>query len=117
MSREEMIEKLESFCKNHKLCDDYPACPLYNSEWDCDFSALTDSELEKEYNEVFGRKITIPADATNGEVIKACFPNAELIRQEEHGFSYVYFTPDSDGSSWQIREEWCNAPYKAESEE
>ena len=54
---------------------------------------------------------------TNGDVIKAMFPNAEIIEIERFGYQYIYLTIDNLGSSWRIRKEWWNSPYKTESEE
>ena len=113
MNREEMIKKLESFCENRDYCnaDEEHMCPLFfiNS---CDFSDFSDTELENAYNEAFGRKITIPAGATNGDVIKLMFPAYEVEIEGDHVTCWI------DEHKWiRFDLDWWNAPYKAESEE
>ena len=57
--------------------------------------------------------LTIPDNPTNGDIIKALFPNVKII---DNGFTIEWrengkFITTFDGNDW-----W-NAPYKAESEE
>ena len=117
MIREEMIKKLKSFCVNQEHCnvDGEPVCPLCHYEWNCDFHALSDSELTKAYNDVFGRKIMISTDATNGDVIKALFPDSIRAIHQSGGLTSVLFQPGVILED--RRSEWWNAPYKAESED
>ena len=48
----------------------------------------------------------IPDNATNGDVIKAMFPNAKI----EHQGGIIRFIVDC--WSFQIAEDWWNAPYQ-----
>ena len=52
--------------------------------------------------------IPIPKNATNGDVIKAMFPNISIY---EHGSTY------SVNNEYNFNSTWWNKPYKAESEE
>lgn len=58
--------------------------------------------------------LTIPENPTNGDMIKALFPNAEIFRREEYGYQYVYVTIQDMGSSWKIRGEWWDTQWKEE---
>lgn len=58
----------------------------------------------------------LPKDATNGDMIKSMFPDSHIVFGKEYGYHYVYVRADCEGSSWKIREEWWNAPYKADKE-
>lgn len=49
---------------------------------------------------------------TNRDVIKIVFPNAEICERAEGSYEYIYVTPDKYGSSWRIRKEWWDLPYK-----
>ena len=55
--------------------------------------------------------LTLPKNPTNGDMIKAMFPNAEIFRREEYGYQYVFVTIQDMGNSWKIRGEWWDAPY------
>ena len=54
----------------------------------------------------------LPKDATNGDMIETMFPDSHIVFGKEYGYHYVYVRADCEGSSWKIREEWWNAPYK-----
>ena len=58
--------------------------------------------------------IIIPDNATNGDVIKAMFPNIETFEEEDVPQN-IYFSIEGDVLC--LRKEWWNAPYKAESED
>ena len=60
----------------------------------------------KDYEIAIINGTPITDDATNGEVIKAMFPNAKI----EHQGGIVRFIVD--GWSFQIAEDWWNAPYQ-----
>jgi len=70
-------------------------------------------EIEGDYDIV----TALPQNATNGDVIKAMFPNLEWInRNKDVDFYYL----DSDTPytpKLSTFRSWWNAPYKAESEE
>lgn len=51
--------------------------------------------------------INIPEDATNGDVIKAMFPNREV----HDGYTVVYY-----GVEIRVDRDFWEAPYKAKSE-
>lgn len=58
---------------------------------------------------------TISEDATNGDMIKAMFPNADIEYWAEYSTYNVEFPNDNDVKHFSY--DWWNAPYKAESEE
>lgn len=61
--------------------------------------------------------ISIPEGATNGDMIKALFPNCEQKENIHNGYFEMYFDGDFGNPSYmRVREYWWNAPYK-ESEE
>ena len=62
-------------------------------------------------------QIDILKGAMNKEVLTCLFPNAEVTEREEHGCKYVYFTPDKDGASWRIHEDFWNARYEPNNEQ
>lgn len=55
----------------------------------------------------------IPDNATNGDVIKVVFPNTESRLDENTGIMLVKWV---DGTVKTFKENWWNAPYRAESE-
>lgn len=57
--------------------------------------------------------IVIPNNATNGDVIKALFPDVKI--HQSGGYTGCLFRPSVMLDD--IRSEWWNAPYKAESED
>lgn len=59
--------------------------------------------------------INIPEGATNGDVIKAMFPNAYDISNGKGGVSVYNF--GGTEIPYGFNEIWWNAPYKAESED
>jgi hypothetical protein len=62
--------------------------------------------------------IRIPKGATNGDVIKAMFPNCEQKENIHNGYFEMYFDGDFGNPSYmRVREYWWNAPYKKEVEE
>lgn len=61
-------------------------------------------------------KVCVPKDATNGDMIKAMFPNAktwEVARDDVH-CAYIEFKDICEIKSFPLS--WWNAPYKTESE-
>ena len=64
--------------------------------------------------------IPIPANATNGDMIKAMFPNAKIVRGL-YGISGTPLMCLNLGTGYDVHEmsfveDWWNAPYRAESE-
>ena len=60
--------------------------------------------------------IPIPDNATNGDVIKAMFPNTE-VDDYDYGKDPVIDVYGIDNTEYiTLRKAWWNAPYKAESE-
>ena len=53
------------------------------------------------------RAILIPEGATNGDIIKAMFPNIEIIYHDDDIELY-----DKDSISAEVLYSWWNAPYK-----
>lgn len=65
--------------------------------------------------------LTIPKNPTNGDMIKAMFPNAEIecgsVIDENCEFFKIVYVKYNGHSAWVHYElDWWNAPYKAESE-
>lgn len=58
--------------------------------------------------EALTNSIPIPEGATNGDMIKAMFPNISIY---EHGSTY------SVNNEYNFNSTWWNKPYKAESED
>lgn len=57
--------------------------------------------------------ITIPDGATNGDVIKALFPNAEIIRGQIKGENVDRIHLRNNGLLMaSFYEDWWNAPYQ-----
>ncbi len=54
--------------------------------------------------------IEIPNKATNGDVIKALFPNCLICTGES--FVSFWYTKEEDGRYVQFRNFWWNAPYE-----
>lgn len=66
-------------------------------------------EMEKE--EFCADVIPIPKGATNGDVIKAMFPNVEFNRGD-YGISTCFMKMNNDVGFASLYETWWNAPYK-----
>ena len=62
-----------------------------------------------------GKNIFIHENATNGDVIKAVFPNTNIEYWAEYSTYNVEFPNDNDVKHFSY--DWWNAPYKAESED
>ncbi len=54
---------------------------------------------------------TLPQNATNGDVIKAMFPNAQIEYWAEYSTYNVEFPNDNDVKHFSY--DWWNAPYEA----
>lgn len=61
--------------------------------------------------------VEIAGNLTNGDVVKAMFPNATFY-EDTHGYGYVYSDVVRCKENYMMTydKEWWNAPYKAESE-
>ena len=89
---DELNERFESSCTTECAC-----CPY--SDDNCGLVHEADTV----------NAIVIPEGATNGDVIKAMFPNFHTDEM-----SHTIWVGYDDMS---FRKEWWNAPYKAESED
>ena len=58
--------------------------------------------------------LTIPENPTNGDMIKAMFPKADIEYWAEYSAYSVIFPFDNDVKYFSY--DWWNAPYKAESD-
>lgn len=59
------------------------------------------------------KAIPIPDGATNGDVIKAMFPDCEQKRPINNGYFEMYFNKDLRNASYmRVSKEFWNAPYK-----
>lgn len=75
--------------------------------------------FEKEAHDNAKRVVVIPDNATNGDAIKAMFPN---FRQTDHfelteTCEIIYLRNGEEICEIRCSKEWWNALYKAESEE
>ena len=62
--------------------------------------------------------IEITEGATNGDMIKAMFPNCEQKEHIHNGYFEMYFDKDLGNASYmRVSNDWWNAPYKREVEE
>lgn len=70
---------------------------------------MNKAELIKALAELLTEKMEIGEEPTNGEVIKAVFPTAEIIETTYNGFHVVevWF----GGFLVRFRREWWNSPY------
>ena len=60
--------------------------------------------------------ISIPEDATNGDVIKAMFPNGKIIKTEDGDCGYEIYLDDTYSFCSWFDGLWWNAKYKGVSE-
>jgi hypothetical protein len=59
----------------------------------------------------------LPDGVTNGDIIKALFPNCEQKENIHNGYFEMYFDGDFGNPSYmRVREYWWNSPYKKEVE-
>ena len=58
------------------------------------------------------RAILIPEGATNGDMIKAMFPNAEIKSGDKKGNRNIFYVWIDNWCIGSFRLEWWNAPYK-----
>ena len=57
--------------------------------------------------------IPIPEGATNGDMIKAMFPNCEQKEHMNNGYFEMYFDNDLRNASYmRVSKDWWNAPYQ-----
>ena len=75
--------------------------------------------LETIENQSELKAIVIPPNATNGDMIKAMFPNVEIVRQEINSISNNIVVRDNSflGAINRFHADWWNAPYKREVED
>jgi len=81
------------------------------SEYDDDFISYSKSQINSLPT---ADVIPIPEGATNGDMIKAMFPQWDL--REEIGYEYKLFG-ETHKFEGLVDEDWWNAPYKKEVEE
>lgn len=74
--------------------------------------------IDKERFREVVHRIEIPKNATNGDMIKAMFPNCEQKGNIHNRYFEMYFDNDLRNASYMtVNKEWWNAPYKKEVEE
>lgn len=64
--------------------------------------------------EVIEVKVCVPKDATNGDMIKAMFPNAWKSNYIDSDNKCTLYIGDDE---LEVDIDWWNAPYKTESED
>lgn len=69
--------------------------------------------LEQLEQEPRTNNITIPKDATNGDAIKAMFPNCEQKEHMNNGYFEMYFDTDFRNASYmRVHKYWWRASYQ-----
>ena len=69
-------------------------------------------------NQIKGNCTYIPDNATNGDMIKAMFPNCEQKEHINNGYFEMYFDKDLGNASYmRVSKDWWDAPYKKEVKE
>lgn len=72
----------------------------------------------RDYDIPIHNAIIVPNNATNGDVIKAMFPDYKQKAHINNGYFEMYFNNDiRDASYMRVSKEFWNAPYKREVEE
>lgn len=101
MNKEELIRNLKYTEKKHRndTVDTF----------DTDISMMCSDVLR-----VLENCIEIPEGATNGDMIKALFPDIESRLDEKTGIVLVKWV---DGTTKTFKASWWNAPYQKEVEE
>ena len=57
--------------------------------------------------------IEIPPNATNGDMIKAMFPNIQLADHFDYGNAVIdYYEIKNTYTEFRVASDWWNAPYK-----
>lgn len=96
---------------------DLPSCPLKSCRYQNDGNC-TDTKNYKDC--ILRDMIQIPQNATNGDVIKAMFPQIEVEHNNSgiHDLMNVY-NLDSNKVQFPtpLFTDWWDAPYKSESED
>lgn len=74
--------------------------------------------VSSEVDQIIAKGTPLPENATNGDVIKALFPNAIYTHVNKlSGMNFMRVKGlDAFGFDTDFYDEWWNAPYKAESE-
>ncbi len=77
----------------------------------------TRQKVREKMTKVIEVKVCVPKDATNGDMIKAMFPNYKV--QISAGAVCMYYSHAEDycGSWIKFDLDWWNAPFKTGSEE
>ena len=100
---DELNERFESSCTTECAC-----CPY--SDDNCGLVHEADTV----------NAIPIPENATNGDMIKALFPNVRIDERLEENLSTelnIIIVKGIDGGTSPFYRNWWNAPYKREVEE
>ena len=129
---EEVAEKNETVANTRTFEDGYTVDEMYCDDTECINEHLDRcvtcakehrqlagwlKEL-KQLRELLASAIPIPEGATNGDMIKAMFPNCEQKEHMNNGYFEMYFDGDFGNASYmRVREYWWNAKYKKEVEE
>ena len=75
-------------------------------------------ETAEMFLSAFEKATIIPNNATNGDMIKAIFPNCEQKEHMNNGYFEMYFNNDlKDASYMRVRKDFWRAKYKNEVEE
>ena len=89
-----------------------------DTEWSDYYDGFTSYSQSQINGAVEVQAIPIPDNATNGDVIKAMFPNCEQKEHVSMGYSEMYFDNDLGNASYmRVSEEWWNTLYNKEVEE
>ena len=100
MQPEELINKINDTYKGYMLEEQYS--PL-------SFKNMVEELAEK----ATINAIIIPEGSTNGDVIKALFPECVQKEHIKNGYFEMYFDKDLKNDSYmRVQKDWWDAPYK-----
>ena len=86
-----------------------------DTEWSDYYDGFTSYSQSQINGAVEVQAIPIPEGATNGDMIKAMFPNCEQKEYIHNGYFDMYFDNDLKNASYmRVSKYWWNAPYKKE---
>ena len=79
---------------------------------DKDYEKLKDGHIPFSILDIIQNGAPIPERITNGDMLKAIFPNIQVFAETDANYPYVdvFLTHDFDKNCY--RKDWWNAPYR-----
>ena len=108
-------------CQNCKFREDYGGGDSYcrktgfgyrAEKYDCENFVDRENHVRESTEVTY--QVNVPKDATNGDVIKAMFPNGKIIKTEDGDFGYEIYLDDTYSFCSWFDGLWWNAKYKKE---